>query len=203
MTLLRDRLPRLLEDSPEGAWLRRDQGITPSMHYRDVIAWLQENRAGPVSRPAAPIDQWPHEERRIVDPTPEQFSRGCTRAASQISDANDDIGQPWLAWTPMLVLYEAHGLIEPHHRDAGEKMLDLGIQAGRRDLVSHRSSDGLRRGQGNGAAIAALELREIERAIGPRYLKAVDMLVFKNLRAPAAQAKAGLDLAARHLGIDG
>ena len=142
-------------------------------------------------------------EPESLDPTPEQLARGCMRSAVQVSDAHDDIGQPWIAWRPMADIYLEQGWITPAQREAAETMLRLGLQAGRRDLVTHRSPDGLRRGRGDGADRAARELRDVERAIGPRYLKAVDMVVFRNLRAAPSQVAAGLDRAARWLGLAG
>lgn len=135
--------------------------------------------------------------------TPEQMARGACREAEQTIDAHGDIGRPWIAWKPMLEVYADAGWIEPHHLEAGERMLELGLQAGRRDLVTHRSLDGLRRGQGDGAAQAGRELRDIERAIGPRYLAAVDAVVFRGVRAPRVFVAAGLERAARAMGMVG
>lgn len=140
-------------------------------------------------------------EPDTLAPTPEQLSRGCVRAPTQIADARDDVGRPWIAWTPMLEVYLQQGWITPAQHDAGEAMLRLGLQAGRRDLVTHRSMDGLRRGRGDGPDRAARELRDVERAIGPRFLRAVDTVVFRNLRAAPTQVAEGLGRAATWLGI--
>lgn len=147
----------------------------------------------PVARPAPAADS------DSLAPTPEQMARGCVRASTQIADAEEGIGQPWIAWMPMLEVYQQRGWLKPHQREAGEAMLRLGLQAGRRDLVTHRTLDGLRRGRGDGPDRAARELRDVERAVGPRCLKAVDMVVFRNLRAAPSLVAEGLERAAQHL----